>query len=69
MVNITKSTLQLSREASKSQVGRQVGEAITPSAPPCESTATQESSSKLAALDVISKASSVHVLLDSEEEV
>ncbi len=69
MVNITKSTLQFSRKAGKSQVCGQVGKAITPCAPPCESSATQEGSSKLAALDIIGKSSSVHVLLDREEEV
>ncbi len=47
----------------------QIGKTVTPCAPPGESPASEESDSKLAPMDIISKTSGVHVLAHSEEEV
>ena len=69
MVHITEGLLQLGAESSEGQVGCQIGKAVAPGAPPSKSPASEESDSKLAPMDIISKASGVHILAHSEDEI
>jgi hypothetical protein len=69
MINITKGFFQLNGKQSKIQGSLKIWYPVTPHAPPGQGTPTEKSSSKLATVDTISKASGIHILPNSKKKI
>jgi hypothetical protein len=69
MVHITKCLLKFNRKKREVQRGLKIWNSITPRAPPCQSTPTEKSDSKLASMYVISQTSGVHILTHREKKI
>jgi hypothetical protein len=69
VVNISERLLKLLGKGGKCEMRGQIGQPVTPGAPPSKSTPTEQGGSKLTPSHIISESRGVHILAHSEEEV